>query len=125
MSFKNLLTINAVIAIFMGSACMLLPAKLLSNYGVVLPQMGMVIYQFWGATLFGLGLVTWLLRVSNEIKVQRSFALALCLTYCLSCIFAVKGQYSGANYFGWSTVALYLVLAIAFGYYRFYVFRKS
>ena len=46
MKFKTLLTINAVLAIASGIACVLVPDELLSNYEVSLSRMGLVIYQF-------------------------------------------------------------------------------
>lgn len=59
MTFRTLLSIHAVIAVPTGIACVLAPAQLLATYGVTLPPMGLVIYQFWGAALVGLGMLTW------------------------------------------------------------------
>ena len=125
MKFKTLLIINAVIAFLTGIACVLAPASLLSTYGVTLAPMGLVIYQFWGTTLMGLGLLTWFARNTKEAGVQKAFALSLFITYALSCIMAIRGQFAGANAFGWSTVALYFLLALGFGYFQFIKLRMS
>lgn len=116
MKFKTLITINAAIMFITGMACIAMPARLLANYGVTLAPMGLVIYQFWGATLVGLGLLTWFARNVKETALQRTFALALFLTHGISCAIAIRGQYAGANATGWSTVAIYFLLALAFGY---------
>lgn len=115
MSFRVLLAINAVIAFLMGAACVIAPAQLVGTYGVTLTPMGLVIYQFWGVTLMGLGLLTWFARTSEEPSAQRAIALSLFLYHGLSCAVAVRGQYAGANRLGWTTVGLFLVLALAFG----------
>lgn len=115
MKFKTLLTINSVLAFFAGVACVLVPAQLLSSYGVSLVPMELVIYQFWGAALIGLGMLTWFARNIKEPALQKTFALSLFITNGISCVMAIRGQYAGANDFGWSTVALYSSLALVFG----------
>jgi len=123
MRFQTLFIVNSFIAVPMGIACALVPAHLLKNYGVVLSPMGLVIYQFWGVTIFGLGLITWFARKSTEPGIQKGLALSLFLVYILSCAVAVKGQFAGANSFGWTTVGLYFLLALGFGYLRFIKLR--
>lgn len=115
MKFKILLIINAILAFTIGVACVLIPARLLAQYDVVLSPMGLVIYQFWGVALIGLGLLTWLAKSITELSLQKNFAFALFITNGLSAIMAIKGQYAGANTSGWSTVTLFLLLAIGFG----------
>lgn len=114
MEFKTLMSVNAIIAIPVGIACILAPAQLLATYGISLPPMGLVIYQFWGAFLLGLGMLVWSARSIEERGVQRAIALSLFITYGIGCAIAVKGQLSGANNTGWSTVVLFLLLAVAF-----------
>ena len=55
------------------------------------------------------------LVITYETTLQKKFALALFITNGLSCVMAVRGQFAGANTFGWSTVALYFLLALGFG----------
>ena len=125
MKFKTLLIINAVIAFSTGIACVLIPASLLLTYGVTLTPMGLIIYQFWGATLIGIGMLTWFARNIRESGVQKAFALSLFIAYAMSCIMAIRGQFAGANSFGWTTVALYFLLALSFGYFQFVKLRAS
>jgi hypothetical protein len=119
MKFKTLCTINSTLAFISGLLCVLMPAKLLASYDVRLAPMGLVIYQFWGVALIGLGMLTWFARSVRESALQRRFAFALCITNGLSCVMAVRGQYAGANTFGWSTVALFFLLALGFGTFMF------
>ncbi|MFC2142667.1 hypothetical protein ACFLR7_07020 [Acidobacteriota bacterium] len=115
MKFKTLLTIHAVLAFVAGIACLFVPAKLLSSYGVSLIPMGLVIYQFWGAALIGLGLLTWFARSIKEFALQKLFALSLFITHGINCVIAIRGQFAGANDFGWSNVALFFLISIGFG----------
>jgi hypothetical protein len=124
MKLKTLLIINSVIAFPTGIACVLVPASLLSMYGITLIPMGLVIYQFWGATLLGLGMLTWFARNTKEPGVQKALALSLFITYGMSCFLAIRGQFEGANSLGWSTVALYVLLTPGFGYFRFMKLRR-
>ena len=125
MSFRTLLAVNTVVAIPTGIACVLAPVQLLDAYGVVLTPMGLVIYQFWGAALIGLGLLTWFARTTRERGTQRAFAASLLTFHALSCAIAVRGQYAGANDMGWSSVGLFLLLALAFGYFFLVGLRRA
>jgi hypothetical protein len=87
--------------------------------------MGIVIYQFWGAALVGIGLLSWFARNIVEIAYQKVFALSLFIMNGMSFIIALKGQYAGANNLGWSTVAIYLFLAIGFGLMNLTIAKKT
>jgi hypothetical protein len=116
MEFRTFLAINAVIAVPTGVACVLVPARLLATCGVTLTPMGSVVYQFWGAALIGLGLLAWCARGVEEAGLQKAIALSLFITYAISCVIAVRGQFAGANNLGWSAVALFLVLSLGYGW---------
>jgi hypothetical protein len=62
-----------------GLACVLVPTQLLANYGVILTPMGIVIYQFWGTALIGIGLLSWFVRGINELALQRKLAIVFLL----------------------------------------------
>ena len=117
MKFKTLLTINATLAMISGFAFILMPSQLLASYGIQLSLMGEVIYQFWGATLLGLGLLTWSVRPIKAPAFQKKIALNLSVINGLSCILAVRGHTAGANAWGWSTVVVYMLMATGFGYF--------
>jgi hypothetical protein len=54
-------------------------------------------------------------QVISAIINCLSAKLSLFITNGISCVMAIRGQYAGANDFGWSTVALYSSLALVFG----------
>ncbi len=124
-NYENLMTVHSVIAIPMGVTCMLAPAAMLANYGLALSPMGLVIYQFWGTALLGLGMLTWVFRSAEEARVQTGSSLTMAIIHIISCAMAVRGQWTGPNDFGWSAVAPFLVLALAFAYVRFINLSKA
>lgn len=115
MKFKVLLIINAILAFVSGVTCVIMPAQLLSQYDVSLSPMGLVIYQFWGVALIGLGMLTWFIRSITEVALQKRIAIALLITNGLSVAMAIRGQFAGANASGWSTVVLFLLLTLGWG----------
>lgn len=125
MKFKTLLTIFSVFAFVAGLICVLAPAQMLSSYGVSLIPMGYVVYQFWGSTLMGFGMLSWFARNIEDPALQKKFTLSFFITTTLGTVLAIRGQYMGANTFGWSTVALYFLLALGFGYFLFSKVRYS
>ena len=100
-----------------GIAFILIPGQILASYGIRLSLMGEVIYQFWGATLVGLGLLTWRVRPFKAPEFQKKIALYLSVINGLSCLLALRGQTAGANAWGWSTVVVYMLMATGFGYF--------
>lgn len=77
--------------------------------------MGIVVYQFWGATLLGLGMLIWISRTITDRLLQRRISLALFITNALCCVIAVRGQYAGANARGWFMVVLFGLFAVVYG----------
>jgi hypothetical protein len=80
MKLGSLLVINSVVAVASGIAFIVAPAHVLAMYGVRLTPMGLVVYQFWGTTLLGLGLLTWWARNVGDRGVRRELALTRQLT---------------------------------------------
>ena len=119
MKFKPILTINSVLAALSGAACIAIPVQLLAHYHVTLSPMGVVVYQFWGATLLGLGVLIWFLRGITDRLLQIKISLALFVTNALSCMMAFRGQYNGANSRGWSMVVLFGLFTLIYGIFVF------
>ncbi len=116
MPYRPLMTAFAVIAAIGGIACLAIPDVLLASFGVELSAMGLVIYRFWGAALLGLGMMAWIARGSQNQRRRLGFASALAIANLLAAIIAVLGQYAGANAAGWSNVALFSLVAMAFAW---------
>ena len=120
MKLKILFIINAIVAIVFGVAFVLIPAKVYSMYaiesGAGLDYMG----QLFGAALIGYGLIAWLVRKAADSDSRRAIILAFFIASGIGFIIALIGQLNDViGSLGWLTVAIYLLLAIGFGYFQF------
>jgi hypothetical protein len=122
MTYRNVLTLAAILSFLFGLGFMLFPSSLVTLYNVELNDAGRLIAQLYGATLFGFGLLNWFAREFADGEAQRALLTANLLTTTLGFLFSLFGQLggvAGVNALGWSTVLLYLLLALGFGYLRF------
>lgn len=122
MTYRTVLTVAAVLSVLFGIGFMLLPGPLTALYDVQLDDPGRFVGQLYGVTLFGFGLLNWLAREFREGSSQRAVLTANFVSASLGFLVSLMGQLGGVpgvNALGWSTVLLYLLLALAFGYLRF------
>ena len=120
MKLGNLFVINAVIAGLFGLAFVFAPAQLLAQYGLVIGAGFSVVAQLFGAALIGYAILTWLCRKASASDARRAIVLALFISDGVAFVLALIAQLKGlVNSLGWSTVAIYLLLAIGFAYFHF------
>jgi hypothetical protein len=119
MKVKTFLIIKAVVSLFFGVALALLPAALMSLYGVTLDPAGTLMGRLIGACLIGIGLICWLGR-DYEDDARRGVTLALFIGDTVGFIVSLVGQLSGQmNTLGWMVVVIWFLLALGNGYSRF------
>lgn len=119
MTLRNMFTLNAVLAAFFGAAFVLAPAQTMAPYGATLPAHGLAIAQLLGAALVGVGVLTWRARQLAEADAQRVIVPSLLVANGISAAVLLLAQLKGpGNVFGWLTLALYLLLAAAYGYFQ-------
>ena len=83
------------------------------------PQINLM-SQLFGAAVFGLAVVSWCLRKAGPSDVRKGIVLAFFITNCMGFIMALISQLDQvANSMGWSSVTIYFLLAIGFGYFQF------
>ena len=114
MSTRIFLTVFAALNIIGGLGCVIAPAAMLASFGVVLPDMGLVIYQFWGASTAAIGGLVCLFRDQWDAGIPVPMAGVLAALNGANTVIAVRGQFAGANAAGWTMVALYALFALAF-----------
>ena len=66
MNRSRFLVIASILGLVFGLAFLLVPAQLMSRYGVTLDPAGQWIGRFLGAQLVGLAIITWLARTAPE-----------------------------------------------------------
>ena len=121
MKLKNLMVIKAVIVFVFGIAFVVMPTRSMSNYGVMLSQGGAVMTQLFGAAFILLGIVLWSARNAPRSDVGlRGIVLAVFVGDLMGFIITLIAQLNRVmNSLGWTSVAIYLLLAIGFGYFQF------
>lgn len=120
MKLSILFTINTIVAGVFGLAFVLVAATLMSLYGVTLSPGGLLVARLFGAALLGYAVLTWFAKNAKDSEARQAIVLALFIGYAMGFIVALLGQLSGAvNTLGWSTVVIYLLLALGFGYFQF------
>ncbi len=119
MKLGNFLTVKAIITLVFGIAFVLVPAALMSLYGVTLDPVGILLARLLGACLVGIGLICWFDK-SADRNVLQNITLALFIGDTVGFIGALLAQFSGVlNALGWANVAIWLFLALGLGYFRF------
>ena len=120
MKIGNLLVVNAVIACVFGLGFVFAPAKVLAQYGLTVDAGFGLVAQLFGAALLGYAILTWSARKAGDSDARRAIVLALFVSNAVGFVLALMAQLKGlVNTLGWSTVAIYLVLALGFAYFQF------
>ncbi|OGO46825.1 MAG: hypothetical protein A2W37_11280 [Chloroflexi bacterium RBG_16_63_12] len=120
MKLSTWLTIAAVVAVVFGLAFVLVTGPLLSFYGITLDKAGTLVAQLFGAALIGFAVLNWFARGVTDREARQAIVLANLASDTVGFVMALIGQLAGvANALGWSTVALYLLLALGFAYFQF------
>ena len=121
MKLSIFLIIAGVLGLAFGAPFVLAPVQLLSFYGVTLEGAGsIVVARLFGAALINLGLITLLVRNVTAAETQQAITLGGFVGDGIGFVVALLGQLAGVtNALGWSTVIIYLFLAVGFGYFRF------
>jgi len=111
---------NTVVALVYGLPTLFIPSQLLALYDVELSAGGLIFARLFAAALLAFGLLTWLLRNSRPSSERQAIILALFVADAIGFVVTLLAQFDGTvNALGWSHVAIYLLLTIAFGYQRF------
>lgn len=118
MKLNTLMVANALIAAVFGVGIILVPGQIVSAYGLeVAPQLEYVTRLF-GAALLASGFLTWAARNATDSDTRRAILFALFVGDGVGFIVSLIGQLGGVtNALGWTTVLIYFLLALGFGYF--------
>ncbi len=120
MKLSALMIVNSIVAVVFGLGFVLVPGQVTSLYS---PEVGPTlnyVAQLFGAALLAFAVLTWVARNVPDSEARRAILLALFVGDGVGFVVALIGQIGGVmNALGWSTVVIYLLLAVGFGYFRF------
>lgn len=119
MNLKAFLIFHSAICFIFGLICAALPALFEPLYGIILNPVGELVSRWLGVTLLGLGLITWFARNEAKSSLKSSILLTIFIVDIIGTIIAFWSQtISIMNEWGWSLVAIWMLLAVGFGYFR-------
>ncbi|KPJ84898.1 MAG: hypothetical protein AMS18_16475 [Gemmatimonas sp. SG8_17] len=120
MKLSVFLVINSIIAAVFGLGFVLMPGQVLSFYGVAGDAPLEYTGQLFGAALVSFAVLTWCVRNVPDSEARRAILLALLVGDAVGVVVSLIAQLGGVvSAAGWSTVAIYLLLAIGLAYFRF------
>jgi hypothetical protein len=117
---SNLLVVSAVIGAVFGAAFLVASGPVAAIYGVTLDRAGMLMAQLFGAALLGFAVLNWFARNVVDPQARQAVVLANLTGDVVGFVVILIGQLGGiANALGWSSVVIYLLLALGFAYIQF------
>jgi len=120
MKLKHVFLLTAIAVLSYAVGLLIIPATVNSWHGIGTDPSTLLMSRFFGVALLSTGLPAWLARDSEESKARDALTLGLLLSFIVGLVVAVQATLSGQmNALGWLPAALYLLLIIGFGYFRF------
>ena len=118
MKVKTLLIIKAIICLCLGIPILIVPNFIYSIFGASLTLGGVFAAREYGASMMGNLMLTWFARNSQESEARWAIILALFVYDAFGFFVTLLAIISGTlNPLAWLIVALYLFLALGFGYF--------
>jgi hypothetical protein len=119
MNTRTVLTVAAVIAIIFALGLILMPAFMGTLYGTGTSPNQLLLARLFGSALLGFGLMNWVAK-DLDYATLRPILLGNLAADAVGLIVCVMGTLSGVmNSMGWTSVVLYLLLALGFAYLYF------
>jgi hypothetical protein len=119
MTIRNFFIVSAIIIFLSGVVSILSPQLMFDVWGTPSNQAGLIITQLSGALEVGLGVILWLSRNEGVSNARKAIVLGGFITYSLFFIimlFNISSELSAAV---WANIAVYLLLALGFGFFTF------
>jgi hypothetical protein len=120
MKLSTLMTIKAAVCLVFGIVLLLVPSFLMSILGVKLDAGGELMARLYAASLFGNLILTWIARRDTGSPTLKGSILGLFVYDAIGLLVALVAVLTGVmNALGLAIVAIYLLLAIGYGYFQF------
>ncbi len=120
MKLSTFLTIKAVICFIFGLPSLLMPEILGTIFGMPLTQGAVLMTRYFGLGFIAIGMILWYTRGAPRDNLVNGILLTLAVVDFLGFIVALMAMLQGVmNVYGWVTVAIWLLLSLGLGYYRY------
>lgn len=114
---RLMLTIKAVICAMFGLLFLIIPAETLNLYAIELGDGGLFISRLLGAAFIVLGVLLWFAVADRGSRALWAIVTGVTIGDTIGFAVVLWAQLNGyANAWGWTTVAIYGLLALGFSY---------
>ncbi len=112
---------HSAVELLFALALLLIPATILTAYGLGSSKSGILLGQFFGVEFLTGGLLTLLARDVSDPGSRNAINYSILSSATVGFIISVGGTVSHTmNALGWSAVVIYAFFAIAFAYFQFF-----
>ncbi|MFZ2055629.1 MAG: hypothetical protein WAU81_15675 [Candidatus Aminicenantales bacterium] len=120
MRLKYFLVITAVVMLCQGIYAMLLPATVLSQYGVSHGPVESFMARYAALGTFVMGLLALFSRGVEDDKAKRAVTITLLIANAVGVVISVASMISGViGATGWVVIGFYLFFVIGYAYFHF------
>jgi len=120
MKLNTFMIIAAIVAFIFGLGFIIAPAASLKPYGTTTDLTGQFLARYLGSSLLGIAFITFLTRNAPASPTRKGLLAGLFVTMVLGFVVALYDKFAGSgNALIWLNVAIYLLLALGFGYFAF------
>jgi len=120
MKLSVLFIITAIIAIVFGVAFLIIPGPVYSLYSIETNMMLNYMGQLFGAALIAIGLIAWGSRNAADSDARKAIIFSFFIADTIGFVIALIGELNQVvNVVGWTTVIIYLLLALGFAKFQF------
>lgn len=118
MSFKTLMIIKALVCLFFGVLMLAVPVWLFSLFGLTITSEGAFPAREYGAAMIGIMFITWYGKTAVESGIRKGTIIGLCIYDAIGFVITLINLINGTfNALAWLVAALYLFLALSFGWF--------
>ena len=120
MKLQHLFAVNIVFAVFFGGSCSLVPRWVFGLYGLVPDEAAIWTARLVGGSILGFATLMWFGVKVTFVDTRMAIARALLVQDAIGCIASLAFQLTGTvNTFGWFSLGLYGILAMAYAFFLF------
>lgn len=120
MQLKTMIVILVVLSIVYGFLFLLVPAEMMSLYGLDLHDGGQMMAHLFGSALLGLAVLNWLGRNVKQGEFRRALVASDFVFSLVGWFVIIEALIQGVgNALFWLSFSIYFFLTIGFGYFQF------
>ena len=122
MNLNKLFMVNVGVAGVFGLGFVFAPEAMLEPYGIAAETISasVMMSRLLGAANIGYAILFWFMMNAPTSETKIEVAKAISLGFGVGCLVSIVVQMSGEiGPLGWSTVALYAIFSVGYGYFGF------